>query len=332
MFLILYISSSFEMDLSLDGSITHGYYLKQALSPKEKTLFKTRLKVLEENQSMDFEDMLSFVIMAENFKDDSDYVRKVVENALYDMKKVYSRQADLLLYLSVLKYFGDMHLPAIHCRKIAFPLLSDSTIRDLRGKTINIEDCDMAVRDLQDFSPQAKLFLKENSDTSGGARFALFYHSLEIAHRPVAFQVYSSLLPHEEDLANVVTKLLSEKGLTDRSQAREFVLMTLRKLLCKRQIIANVDDDKYSKGKYSPLIQRILDTSSRESARAVLRKGYETVNDDNKSYIAQTLSRMHNEFKEFEEAKQWAEKAVQDAPENFTCVDTLGQVYKKELK
>ena len=83
MFILLYICSSVEFqtiaasDDAMDSSITEDCQILQRLNPEEKNIFQTRLKLMEKNCNA--EDMLSFVIMAENFDENSKYVKKVVQ-------------------------------------------------------------------------------------------------------------------------------------------------------------------------------------------------------------------------------------------------------------
>jgi hypothetical protein len=73
MFILLYICDMLDVKSSDDCQIN------QKLNPTEKKIFQSRLKSLTEEENCNAEDMISFVIMAENFDENSPYVKKVVQ-------------------------------------------------------------------------------------------------------------------------------------------------------------------------------------------------------------------------------------------------------------
>jgi hypothetical protein len=82
MFILLYICSSVELqstDVGQDSPMTEDCQIFQKLNPGEKHIFQSRLKSMLEERNCNAEDMLSFVIMAEDFDENSKYVKKVVK-------------------------------------------------------------------------------------------------------------------------------------------------------------------------------------------------------------------------------------------------------------
>ena len=87
------------------------------------------------------------------------------------------------------------------------------------------------------------------------------------------------------------------------------------------------------KEEFSPALADIISEESVTSALMVLEKGYETISDRNCAFIAQTIARLHkSKTRNFEKAIEWAEKADNDWPDNSAIVDTVGHVYKNDLK
>jgi len=111
--------------------------------------------------------MLAFVIMAENFDKHSSYIKRVVSEALEDIGN-YGRQETLLVYLAIMKYFGDKGLPSSQCH---------SFIDDIGAA--NIKNTQSLMDTL---CTQAKLFVVESTTEKS-------YKMLEISHEPVAYQL-----------------------------------------------------------------------------------------------------------------------------------------------
>ncbi len=181
MFLLMYLKCSFNQDDTLrESQDSKKFFIKQELTDKERNTFNTRLGYLKKNHGFEPRDMLSFVIMAENFDKDSGYVRKLVGSALMDMREIYPQQRKVLLYLSILKYFGNAHLPVHHCKKLAFAF-GDGTFK---CKSDNPAAKELATM-WRDFSPQAEMFISysEGRETAHGNSYAANYEFMEIRYR-----------------------------------------------------------------------------------------------------------------------------------------------------
>jgi hypothetical protein len=124
MFILLYICSSIELqstsvtDIGLDCPMTEDCQIFQKLNPGEKHIFQSRLKSMLEERNCNAEDMLSFVIMAENFDENSKYVKKVVQvkHKLlpYECAKFYTVSIDLYCFHNLFHsecYDGHSPLP-----------------------------------------------------------------------------------------------------------------------------------------------------------------------------------------------------------------------------
>ena len=96
------------------------FTLKQEPTKDELEKLKGKLKQLIKSfreKEIPLENMLHFVIMAENFDIKSNYVKKVVNEALEDIGD-YGKQENLLQYLAIMKYFGDKGLPSTYCHQV----------------------------------------------------------------------------------------------------------------------------------------------------------------------------------------------------------------------
>jgi hypothetical protein len=147
--------------------------------------------------------MMAFVIMAENFNKDSNYIKRVVSDGLEDIN-IYGRQETLLIYLAIMRYFGDNGLPSSQCHSFI----------DVLGSA-NVKNTSTL---LDTLSSQAKLFVVENSTEKA-------HNVLEISHTPVAYQLLDKFTQfgtgtHKKKLKNYVEKLLYE----DKIMKKRFLM------------------------------------------------------------------------------------------------------------
>jgi tetratricopeptide (TPR) repeat protein len=83
---------------------------------------------------------------------------------------------------------------------------------------------------------------------------------------------------------------------------------------------------------FSKALQTINQEENIDKSLKVLQKCFENLNDYNAAIIAQTIARVFIKAKDFKNAEIWAEKALRLQPENFSFEDTLGNVFKNDLK
>ena len=87
------------------------------------------------------------------------------------------------------------------------------------------------------------------------------------------------------------------------------------------------------KKRFSELIEDVMIKTNQETAKDLLEVGFLNLpRDEDKAFIAQALARLQIEQQKFEEAENWAEKAISRLPNNFTMHDTIGQVFKRKLR
>ena len=328
MIVIICVYSTFESDIPCNSDPEYGtkltdkkHILEQELSTGEKKLFQARLQIL--NKEVDIKDMLSFVIFAEDFNMNSTYVKRVVQETLLDMGSLYPDQQTLLLYLALLKHFGNLQLPKKHCELLSFK--SASLFSKIEKKSIGD-----IIHHYKTFSPQVVAFTRETKEfiQSGLGSF------LEISHAPVAYHLFQEL-SKSTSLSGIVKNMMGEKALVEERFFQDLVHSTFVELLTKRAFITDRRGIR-RKMRFSKLITKIIDDENKEMANEVLQDVYEVFRegkDKHRSVIAQSLARLHCEgnWNSLKVALKWAEKASLDAPERFTAADTKGQVYKRML-
>ncbi len=312
MFIILNISSSTG---GLDSTQDQDCQIEQKLFDSETEMFANRLRLLEKTCKV--EDMLSFVIMAENFNEESEYVKTTVESALKGIKR-HPKERQLLLYLALLKWYGNSGLPVKHCEAFVFPPLAT-----LSAQTSFLDR----------LCRQVKLFVNEyqNEHIRGTCPF----RTVEVTHSPVAFQVIRHLITPFTELPNVVSEMIQEHVFASEDFMSKEISIIFRKLLLFRQIIEIIGNSRVFKRKsrYSDLILEISKQSfGNEKATALLEVGFNHLTrQEDKAYVAQGLARLHIYKGTLDIAEFWSQKAIALLPFNFAMFDTLGQVYKKKL-
>ncbi len=124
---------------SYDVESRNPVKIERTLSEGEKIRFSSKLEELKDKRES-VDDLLAFILIANEFDENSDYVKGVVNNTLLQMKDAYPRQRKLLQYLSVLRYFGNSSLPHKHCVSFVFgPLTSDASVVRVNSSTVDMK-------------------------------------------------------------------------------------------------------------------------------------------------------------------------------------------------
>ena len=288
--------------------------VEQSLDSSEEEMFKSRLDALKESlhdsQIFKIENMLSFVIMAENFNDKSQYVQGVVSNILENID-LYPKEKSLLLYLCILKYYANMNLPAKHCGRYVFGLCKGSN------------------EFYQNLCPQAKSFLKQISIKGEDGRGVS--SAIEVCHKPVAFQAMRILLESKK-LSVAVIEMVCESGFLKERFLKPKMEQNIRKLIGHR---IRVEEYVHAsrKRQYSELVTDIRKNESDMACYETLIKVYNELEaDEEKAFISQTLARLYYNSDCFQDGLNWATMSIAHLPNNYTMFDTRGHVYKTQLR
>lgn len=288
-------------------------YISQRLYQGEKDWFEQRLKEISEVVKP--ETILGFVLLASNFDTKQEYLENVIDSALQDIEHIPPRQVKLLLYLAVLGHYckeACYTMPESLCRRFLDP-------RDRRSQKDFI----------QLLAEPIRLFVIRVPDSYSQQ------HSIRILHVKLA-QVLLKKLSSERKSSAIVLDMLKEKVLfNQRYQVRSFH-NTMRRFLVFR---ATNNDTRargyHEKEEFSDLIKSLIEANESQDAIEVLKRGNEALCEEEKWFVAQALARLYTNCGDYEKAAEWGTRAISDAHgthNEFACYDTLGQIYKRQLK
>ncbi|KAL3053794.1 hypothetical protein OYC64_006172 [Pagothenia borchgrevinki] len=300
-FILLSCRRSHDPEIKCKESPLQNVSVTHKLSGKEKRKFAGKRKVLEERYEPEF--ILTFVLMSEGFSDE--YVQHFVEHLLQgiDRQAVVTR---LICYVALLNtYVQNSFISQSHCQALlAF------TIHLERFRQHGFEKA---------LSDQAKLvFLHLKDDKT-------HIESIRIIHPLVAKEILQQLLENQQTQSSLAMDLLSENVLFEHRFGREEYLSSLRALFLRRARISKGDK---TNSFFAPLIEHVCEKEEGpEKAIEVLKEAFDCFHKD--PFFAQQLARLHYTHEKFEDAKQWAETAAKQLPNNSYILDTKGQVYKK---
>ncbi|XP_070704004.1 sterile alpha motif domain-containing protein 9-like [Pempheris klunzingeri] len=301
-FILLTCRRSYDPEKKCKESPLQNVSVTHQLSPLEKRKFSGKLEVLQEQYEPEF--ILTFVICLMNKEFNKDYVQEFVEHLLQgiDRKSVVTR---LILYVALLNtYVQDSFISQSHCEA-------------LLALTIHLERFHQHEFE-KSLSPQAKLvFLHLRDDKT-------HIESIKIIHPLVAKEILQQLLGTQQTQSSLAMNLLYEDVLFQHRFGREEYRSFLRAFFIRRSRISK--GDKYDSF-FSPLIEHVCENESSGKAIELLKEAFQRFHKD--PFFAQQLARLHYTYEKFEEAKQWAETAAIQLPNNSYILDTKGQVYKK---
>ena len=294
--ILLYAERSANLDIERgsDYDSPNIFKVKSQIDKKEQKSFSVKLGLLDKT-NIPPESMLTFVMMAEGFNEDSERVKRDVQNILRDIHH-YPRQEKLLMVLAIYKFYSDGNLPVSLC---------DSILGHSKSPILERLCC------------HVKPFVEERKEYDEGyGSFSV----LQVTHLPIAKQAMKELFSKNKvDVQAVLFDFLDTDSVKQRF-LKDKIRDDIRRLLTSR---TSTDQNKL---RYSKLILDIQRDQSSKKARDLLEKGFNTLHED--ALIAQTLARFLNDEKEFKEAKEWAQKAIDSGTGRYTFIDTLGRIYK----
>ncbi|XP_074553595.1 sterile alpha motif domain-containing protein 9-like [Halichoeres trimaculatus] len=299
-FILLSCRRSFDPEKKCKESPLQNVSVTHKLSAQERREFACKREALEEQYEPEY--ILTFVLMSEGFN--VDYVIKFVKDLLEGINP-HLVVTHLILYVALLNaYVQNSFISQSHCEA-------------LLGLTIHLGR--FARHEFEEsLSPQAKLVFLHLRDEKTHIK------SIRIIHPVVAEEILQQLLG-DQTQSSLAMKLLTEKVLFEHRFGRDEYLSFLRALFIRRSRISKGDVcDSF----FSPLIEHVCDKEkSPDKAIELLKEAHEHFHRD--PFFAQQLARLHYTYEKFEEAKNWAEAAAKQQPNNSYILDTKGQVYKK---
>ncbi|XP_075067908.1 sterile alpha motif domain-containing protein 9-like [Mixophyes fleayi] len=281
--------------------------LTYKLSVQEQRVFESKLKEIEENYEKP-EDFYSFMIMKSNF--DEKYIENVVQNILKGLNNA-SKEAQLISFLALLnKYIKDSAISA-------------STCEEFLGITANIKTY-WGCESIEDtMGTYFTLILSTEVEEYGR------YQGLRIIHPLIAHQCIKELKStYNIQQSSIMLDLLQNSVFHDNGIGKDILIQNMQSMLVTRHRKEYGDETDTL---FSPLIEEIQEHEGCASVERVLKEGAIRFNQN--PYICQALARhFYIREKNFNDAFHWAKEAKRIAPTNSFVLDTLGQIYKAQLK
>ncbi|XP_066566097.1 sterile alpha motif domain-containing protein 9 [Amia ocellicauda] len=290
---------------SYKNSVNDSIFITNLLSPKEQQFFKVKLKELQKKHDKP-DTFYAFMIMKENFSEE--YIEKVVSNTLKDMD-TDSKQAQLVSFLALLNsYVNNSSISVSLCEEF---LGIKSALR--REEKLEGE-----------MAPYSTLFIRFQVEECGTYQAVRFIH-----HRFAIHCLQELTKKYNVKKREIITNFLHYDLFFKTGMGKDTLMQNIHSMLITRQ------RRKEGDGKdtlFSPLIEEIK-AEDDEGILQVTEVLMKAVDRFDKSYtIPQAIARhMYLNQKDFESALKWANIA-RSMKENSYTLDTIGQVFKSELR
>lgn len=280
--------------------------LKQELTGKEQRAFVVKLKEIE-NQYEHPEDFYSFMILKKNF--DQQYIKNVVKNTLKGLDKS-CKQTQLISFLALLNsYVTEFTFSVSQCEEFL---------------GINNKKVPWHKENLDDKMGNCSNIIIQTEVQEYGR-----YKGVRISHALIAKQCLEEFKEtYKLTKSEITLSLLSESLFYDIGIGRDKLQQDVQSMLLSRHRKEHGDD---ADTLFSPLIEAIQKEEGNPEVEKVLIAGTHRFKQN--VFICQALARhFYINEKNFDRALEWARKAKTGAPNNSFISDTLGQVFKSEIK
>ncbi|KAM5158343.1 uncharacterized protein ACMZJ9_009635 [Mantella aurantiaca] len=304
--IILHCMRSQNPEQSSKIFCTKSVALIHKLSEQEKRAFETKLKEIEQRHKKP-EDFYSFMIMKSDF--DVKYVENVARNILKGLNTA-SKEAQLISILALLnKYMNDSTISLSMCEEFL---------------GITAKKCYWDPESIEEkLGGYFALLLRTEVEEYGG------YQGLRIIHPLIAGQCIEELKhTYGMSQSSIMLNMLQTNIFYETMIGRDILAKNVQSMLVTRQRKEHGDETDTL---FSPLIEEIHKDEGHKIVEKVLKEG--TIRFNQNPYILQALARyFYIKLKVIDTAFQWAKKAKQMSPTNSYILNTLGQIYKTQLK
>lgn len=276
--------------------------LTYQLSSKEQRAFEAKLEEIEK-QHKNCENFYSFMIMKSNFN--KMYIEKVVRNIVKG-QNVDSKEGQLISFLALLNsYVTESTISVSQC-EIFLGIICTS----MPWEPESLED-----------KMGAYSTLLINTEVTEYGR----YTGVRIIHPLIAISCLKELEEsYDLNKCQIALKILNENLFYVSGIGREKFQHDVQTLLLTRQRREYGDETDTL---FAPLIEALQN----EDIEKVLIAG--ATRFPQNAFICQALARyFYIKEKNFGTALEWANQAKKKAPKNSYISDTLGQVYKSQIK
>ena len=303
--------------------------VEEHFSPEEKLLFESKLYQFEkciETEDIIPTDMLGFLTFMNKDLPDKyqDYIARVTKEIIGQIDGAYPAELKLLKYLAVFKCFNQTgNISVSHAKMVLGYGISNNPEIDF----------------LQYTCEYFKMIVRTETEFEQGHGH---YSVLEISHLPVAEAILNHFLD-KESLLDVMLEILNNKPLVKHRFLQSKFINDLSEMATKRRWSPVGPDSEKEKDmirkkeSFSPLILRLKDDRKQDAIK-LLKEFIISIEQVSNlpvaKYIAnlnQTLSRLHLDYKDFEEAKVFAKKAISLNEYSSAYHDTVGQIFKWEI-
>ncbi|XP_075809482.1 sterile alpha motif domain-containing protein 9-like [Microtus pennsylvanicus] len=284
------------------AKLAESISLKYQLSPKEQRAFEAKLQEIEKEHK-NCENFYSFMILKDSF--DPTYIQNVVKNTLKDLDP-HSKKAQLISYLALLNsYIKDSTISVSQCE-----LFLGITYTNKHGKLETVEN---------NMGTYSTLLIRTEVSEYGR------YTGIRIIHPEIARYCLKELgTSYGMDKCQIALNMLEENIFYDSGLGRDKFKQDVQTLLLTRQ---RKEHGAETDTLFSPLIEELQN----EETEQILTAGSDRFPQN--AFICQALARhFYIKEKNFSTALVWANSAKRKAPKNSYISDTLGQVYKSEIK
>ncbi|NXM77279.1 SAM9L protein, partial [Serilophus lunatus] len=303
--IILNCMRSQNPDESSKINFLNSVSLKHVLSDKEQRAFDQKLEEIEEVHSNP-DNFYSFMIMKKNF--DPQYIEKVVKNTLHNLDTA-SKPAQLVCFLTLLNSY------------VRTSAISVSLCEEFLGK--NSQDIGFSKDKLIE-----KMGICSNILISAQVHEYTRHKGLRIIHPLIASHCLTELKQSYSLTKSAITLQLLKEDLFYKTLLKQDKLSRdIQTLLLTRQRKEHGDESDTS---FSPLIEAIHKEEKYGVVEHVLEQASKRF--EQNGYICQALARFCIKVRKFDSALKWAKAAKERAQHNSYISDTLGQVFKSELR
>ncbi|XP_029919236.1 sterile alpha motif domain-containing protein 9-like isoform X2 [Myripristis murdjan] len=304
MVIILNCERSQFPDESSRNSRTANVFITNKLSTQEQSLFSEKLRQLKAYHDQP-ETFYAFMIMTKNFSED--YIKNLVSNIVKDLDTT-TQKGKLFSFLAVLNtYVNGSYISLSLCEELV-------GIRNAFWKRETLEE------KMNPYSTLLINFIVEEHGT---------YQAVRFLHQLIASNCLEVLAQkHKLSLAEITINLLHCDCLYKSFMGKDILIQNIQSMLITRHRKEQGGDKDTL---FSPLIEAIDEEEGPDKIKEVLEKAI--VRFDRSATLPQALARhFYLKEKDFKSAIQWARDAQRKNPVNSYIADTVGQVYKSQLK
>ncbi|XP_006804283.1 sterile alpha motif domain-containing protein 9-like [Neolamprologus brichardi] len=282
---------------------SENVFIMNQLSTKEQNLFSEKLEQLKIDHKKP-ETFYAFMIMTNNFSET--YIRDLVSNTVKDLDTT-TQQGQLLSFLALLNtYVNGSYMSLSLCEELV-------GIKDALYKRETLDD---------KMKPYSTLLITFRIEEHGT------YQAVRFLHQMIASMCLKVInQKHKLSLSEITINILHGDRVYKSCMGKDFLVQNIQSMLITRHRKEQGDDKDTQ---FSPLIEEIYAEEGPDKTKEVLERA--TVRFDRSATLPQALARYFClKEEDFTSALHWALDA-QSKNQNSYIADTVGQVYKTNLK